>query len=93
VERPLPKEKDPCSYCGKTGHGRSAPACLKCKECLAYGTVCGHCRKDHHFESVCRAKVRVDTTNQGAVFGALCELTTQHNLASVPLRNHIMANK
>ena len=89
--RPLPREQDPCSYCGKKGHGRSAPARLRRKECPAYGTVCGHCRKDHHFESVCRAKVkvRVDTTNESAVFDALCELTIQHNLASVPLGHHV----
>ena len=42
-------------------------------------------------ESVCRAKVkvRVNTTNENAVFDALCELTTQHNLASVPLGHHV----
>jgi len=31
VERPLPKEQDPCSYCGKKGYGRSAPAHLRRK--------------------------------------------------------------
>jgi len=91
VERPLPKEKDPCSYCGKKGHGRSVFARLRRKECPAYRTVCCHCRKDHHFESVCRAKVkvRVDTTNESAVFDALCELTIQRNLPSVPLGHHV----
>ena len=36
-----------------------------------------------------KVKVRVDTTNEGAVFDALCELTIQHHLASVPLGHHV----
>ena len=42
VERPLPREQDLCSYCGKKGHGKSASTCLRHKECPAYGAVCGY---------------------------------------------------
>jgi len=31
----------------------------------------------------------VDTTNESAVFDALCELTIQRNLASLPLGHHV----
>ena len=93
TEGPPLKEQDPCSYCGKKGHGKNAPARLRRKECPAYGTVCGHCRKDHHFESVCRGrtKARPDRTSEqeSAVFNTLCELTVQHNMASVSLDHHI----
>ena len=54
----FPKEQDPCLYCGRRGHGRNALTWLKRKECPAYGTVCGHCKKDHHFESVCRRRAK-----------------------------------
>ena len=58
AEEPLLKKQDHCSYCGRKGHGRNAPTRLTHKECPAYETVCGHCNKDHHFESVCRGKAK-----------------------------------
>jgi len=45
-------------------------------------TVCGHYRKDHHFESVCRVKV-VDTANESAIF----------NLASVLLGHNVYGQR
>ena len=64
AEEPLLKDQDPCSYCGKRGHGKNAPARLRCKGCPAYGTVCSHCGKDHHFERVCRGKVKNKANEQ-----------------------------
>ena len=93
AEEPLPKKQDHCSYCGRKGHGRNAPARLRRKECPAYGTVCGHCNKDHHFESVCRgkAKTKISRTSEqeSAVFDVLCELTMQCNMSSISLDHHV----
>ena len=93
TEGPLSKEQDPCSYCGKRGHSKNAPARLRRKECPAYGTVCGHCNKDHHFESVCRGRTKAKSSRtskqESAVFDTLCELTVQHNMASVSLDHHV----
>ena len=87
------EEQDPCSYCGKRGHGKNAPARLRREECPAYGTVCGHCNKDHHFESVCRGRTKAKSSRtseqESAVFDTLCELTIQHNMASVSIDHHI----
>ena len=76
--------QDPCSclYCGRRSHGRSAPTRLRRRECPVYGTVCGNCKKDRHFESVCRGRA-------SAVFDTLCELTIQCNMASVSLDHHV----
>ena len=85
--------QDPCSYCGRRGHGRSAPTRLRSKECPAYGTVCGNCKKDHHFESVCRGRAKTKSSRiseqESAVFDTLCELTIQCNMASVSLDHHV----
>ena len=93
AEEPLPKKQDHCSYCGRKGHGRNSPARLRRKECPAYGTVCGHCNKDHHFESVCRgkAKTKISRTSEqeSAVFDVLCELTMQCNMSSISLDHHV----
>ena len=62
---------------------------MRHKECPAYGTVCGHCNKDHHFESVCRGKAKTkisrSSEQESAVFDVLCELTMQCNMSSISL--------
>ena len=87
------KDQDPCSYCGKRGHGKNAPARLRRKECPAYGTICSHCNKDHHFESVCRGKVKSKSSRnseqENPIFDTLCELTIQRDVASIPLDHHV----
>ena len=45
-----------CSYCGKKGHGKSAPARIHKTACSAYGHTCSLCNRDHHIEHVCRSK-------------------------------------
>ncbi len=45
-----------CSYCGKRGHGKGAPARIRKTECPAYGHTCELCHRDHHLEHVCRSK-------------------------------------
>ena len=93
AEGPPSKDQDSCSYCGKRGHGKNAPTRLRRKECPAYGTVCSHCNKDHHFESVCRGKVKNKSNKtseqENPIFDTLCELTIQRNVASIPLDHHV----
>ena len=77
-----------CGYCGKKGHGKSAPARLRRRECPAYGHHCQHCNRDHHLESVCRSKdkpkiaTRVPPSvddREGAIFNTLCTVTASGN--------------
>ena len=75
----LKDKNEVCSYCGKKGHGKSAPARIRETDCPAYGNKCGHCTCEHYFESVCRnqdkmkSKVTTNPQNhESAVFDALC---------------------
>ena len=73
-------KSDTCGYCGKRGHGKSAPSRIRRNECLAYGHVCGLCNRSHHMEAVCRSKdkpkaQRSDIVpSSAAVFDALCNI-------------------
>jgi len=49
---------DPCHYCGEKGHGKKSPASIRKSKCRAYNTICQHCKKRHHFASVCQSKPR-----------------------------------
>ena len=76
------KEKqDPvCSYCGKTGYGKSALARIRKKTCPAYGHKCLLCNRDHHMEDVCRSKDNPKISAkaedcEGAVFDTLCTIS------------------
>ena len=73
-----------CSYCGKRGHGKSAPPKIRKSDCPAYGKTCDHCGRANHFEAVCRSKDKPrnpapssDGTREteGAIFDALCTTT------------------
>ncbi|XP_068232779.1 uncharacterized protein [Palaemon carinicauda] len=86
-----------CSYCGKTGHGRKAPASLRKSECPAFDKTCLSCNKLHHFASVCRKKSPQASGIQShaaiqpednAVFNELCSVTTYHNNSSITLDHH-----
>ena len=50
------EKQESCAYCGKKGHGRSAPTRIRKTQCDAYGHQCGHCDRLHHMEDVCRSK-------------------------------------
>ncbi len=98
----LKDKGEPCSYCGKKGHGKSAPGRMRLKECPAYGHKCGHCNRDHHFEGVCRSKdnprVMKPSTpgtndSEGAVFDTLCTITEQRYTGrSVAIDHHLYDN-
>ena len=93
AEQSSSKHEDPCSYCGKRGHGRNAHAWLRRKECSAYGTTYNHYNKSHHFESVCRGKAKTKSSRtseqEDVIFDILCELITKRNMASISLDHHI----
>ena len=43
-KNPLPAQQDDrCGYCGKSGHGRSAPPSVRRKLCPAFQHTCTHC--------------------------------------------------
>jgi hypothetical protein len=101
------KPDDICGYCGKKGHGKSAPPNLRRKSCSAFNHTCSHCTKRNHFESMCRSK---DTQQnsfkksahhensddcEGAVFDALCTVTSfsQHRgHRTINLDHHLYNN-
>ena len=62
-QSPVNAEKDICSYCGKTGHGSHAPTKERRQLCSAFNHKCKFCSKDHHFESVCRSKLKSQSSN------------------------------
>lgn len=90
---------DPCNYCGKRGHGKSAPPKARKTNCPAYGKRCDHCNRPNHFATVCRGKTSTptnprasDDANEGAIFDSLCSTTTPyHNnhKSSIALDHHL----
>ncbi|VDI02177.1 Hypothetical predicted protein [Mytilus galloprovincialis] len=77
LKPPLVHIVDSCGYCGKKGHGKSAPPKIRQKECLGYGHTCKNCERDNHYESVCRSstskpKVKQNEESESAVFDSLC---------------------
>jgi len=77
---PEHRKTEICSYCGKTGHGVSAPGHVRRSTCPAYGHVCSLCNRNHHMESVCRSKEKPklsrnnNTTTASTVFDTLCSI-------------------
>lgn len=84
---PSKVDTEPCSYCNKRGHGKHSTARIRRTQCPAYGHQCEQCKRDHHFEAVCRSKdyprrpARYQPArtvdHENAVFDALCTLFDQ----------------
>ena len=82
---------EPCSYCNKRGHGKSAPTRIRRHDCPPYGTICDKCGRQNYFASVCRSKGKPTRPQkptppsgntretEGAVFGSLCTATSLGN--------------
>ncbi|CAG2214207.1 unnamed protein product [Mytilus edulis] len=92
-----------CTYCGKKGHGKSAPARLRKSDCPAYGHKCGYCNREHHFEKVCRSKEKSKTGTathntddcEGAVFDSLCSISSDSykiNGRTLAIDHHLYDN-
>ena len=103
----LPSKADgPCGYCGKKGHGKSAPPGVRKKSCSAFDHKCIHCGLRNHFDHMCRKKEQSKTpkslTNttdtdecEGAVFDMLCGVSTlgQHKgRRTLNLDHHLYDN-
>ncbi|XP_071478837.1 uncharacterized protein [Diadema antillarum] len=92
-----PKERQElCAYCGKKGHGRSAPTRVRKSQCPAYGHKCGHCDKFHHVEDVCRSKGKPKVPQspslgeqEGAIFDALCTIRDVGHPPGLPIDHHV----
>ena len=82
---------EPCSYCNKRGHGKSAPTRIRRHDYPAYGTIFDKCGRQNHFASVCRSKGKPTRPQkptppcgntretEGAVFDSLCTATSLGN--------------
>lgn len=84
------RDQDTRSYCSRKGHGRSALMRIRWKECPAYGAICNRCRKEHHFERVCRSKESpklMETKDEGehenAIFDTICGVSTQRSSSTL----------
>ena len=95
---PQANKNKTCSYCGRKGHGQYANANDRKKDCPAYGHMCRHCSREHHFESVCRSKMKADnndndgnTTAEGAIFDLLCTISTtiHQGRKTIALDHHV----
>lgn len=83
--------QDLCGYCGKKGHGKSAPACIHQTQCPAYSNR----YMPNHMESVCCSKDKprrltpaAPSDNEGAIFDALCSIHNMentHHRSAIPL--------
>jgi len=72
-------KSDPCTYCGKRGHGKSSPVHIRKQHCSAYDTTCEFCKKLHHFDNVCRSKQKqknipgtTPRSSEAGIFDSLC---------------------
>ena len=102
------RSDEQCGYCGKNGHGKSAPVVIRKKSCTAFDHSCVHCGRRNHFDSMCRNKDNprrprpsrnptgtMDNDEEGAVFDALCTISTfgQHKgRRSINLDHHLYDN-
>ena len=81
-----------CTYCGKQGHGKSAPLKVRQKRCQAYGKICSNCGIPNHFKALCRTQPQnptasinksssiddtLETVNECPVWQELCGVTIQ----------------
>ena len=101
-----PKVDVPCGYCGKKGHGKSAPPGVRKKSCSAFDHKCIHCGLRNHFDHMCRKKEQSKTSKsltnttdidecEGAVFDTLCAVSTfgQHKgRRTLNLDHHLYDN-
>ena len=59
-------EQKLCYYCGKKGHGLKSPTSIRRSECPAFNHTCKHCHCLHHFETVCRRKIKPSRQGRSA---------------------------
>ena len=81
-------QKEQCTYCGQSGHGKNTPAHIRKKNCPAFNETCTYCKRLHHVESCCRTKKFHKNPppnssgigeGEGALFDTLCGITTTKN--------------
>ena len=92
--------KDICTFCGKTGHGKNAPWHIRKNSCSAYGHSCTFCKQENHHESVCRKKKKDHKEPdhvESAFFEALCVVESIDNFNTdlcdaIALDHHLYDN-
>ena len=88
---------EPCSYCGRKGHGKRAQRRVRSQQCPAYDHTCKHCAREHHFDNMCRSKDKSNSSesqneqHEGAIFDTLCAATSseQHTQCNLLLDHHL----
>ena len=104
-QRKAANNNEPCTYCGRRGHGRNAPPKVRKTDCPAYGAICDHCNRPNHFETVCRSKTKPRNQQpnpsgsshgeaEGAIFDALCTATSlaQARVSNIISLDHHLYN-
>ena len=80
-----------CSYYGRKGHGKASSHHIRRTECPAYNQRCKFCLKNHHLESVCRKKQKVESNpdkntyiseDTGAMSNGICSVSTAEDQPS-----------
>ena len=90
AQRDNTSKDDKCSYCGGTGHGRSAPARTRRTRCPAFGKECTHCGRANHLARVCRSEApQDDTQHENAVFNEACTLTALDDQDASTMGHHV----
>ena len=98
VKGPPPKDQEVCTYSGSKGYGKIAPTSIRRKDCPAFGTVCGHCSRDHHFR-MCRSRNDAKTARNGtegeqenAISNTLCGVMSETSDKYATLDHQIITN-
>ena len=93
-------KNEQCTYCGKPGHGKNAPARFRKKTCPGYGQTCEQCGRPNQLKKVCRSKDKPmprptpgSLTNESAIFDIFCQLSdakanTANQNHTIPVDHH-----
>ena len=94
VGGPTPKDQVPAHTVGIEGTEETLQQ-VRRTECPAFGTKCNHCKRDHHFEKMCRSKDSVRSTrsteHKNAIFDTLCGVTSVGGAKICTLDHHILS--
>ena len=68
-----------CTYCGKSGHGRSSPLQVRKKQCPAFGKICSKCGIPNHLAQLCRRRLQFSksTANKSSPIENMDEMTNE----------------
>ena len=56
-----------CIFCNEVGHGRSSKLAQRRRQCPAFGHECKMCKRQNHFEGVCRGSSKILKSNKTVI--------------------------